>query len=207
MKKVLFAFVLLVCPVTLIHAQMQQQVFNGPNPQQWNWPSCAGNSSAAEIFAMGVLQPDGATVLEFNDGLEFYSTAQPALCVLTTSYTTALAHNIQAIDIHGGSSYGADLEWIFFVDITVPAQGAVPPKRYHLRQQFDKHQDGLGSMDRYLRVSWSLPAGTTVTITRPGVVCLGIPNHGMYNPAYPGDFGPYNQNNCATGQSITLIGQ
>lgn len=209
-RVVLFAVAVLLLNFISAVAHAQQFVFNGPNPSQWNWPACPGdgtNPANSELFAFGGIVADGSTIYEVDDGLEFDTTPQPALCVLRTSYTTLLPHQVQGIDLHTGSSYGVGMEWVFFVDIVTPVAGPVPQKHYHFRQQYDKHDDVAGNETRFIPVSLSLPTGTVITITRPGVVCLGKPTAGVYHPAYPANYGPYNQNDCATGQSVTLIGK
>jgi hypothetical protein len=181
-----------------------------PNPQLWNWPTCQSDPNnaltSAETFALGNIFADSKTIDEGNDYLEFSTAVFPALCVLDQSYTTQFQHNVQAIGFQMGSSIDVAEEWAFWVDITFPA-----PSNRTIRlpkQQYDKHwANGPGNRNEIMNINLILPVGTTIRIRRPAVVCAGIPTPSSVNPRYPQDYGPYNQNNCMTGQAITLVGQ
>jgi len=178
-----------------------------PSPQLWSWPLCVipgAPVNNAETFALGNIRADGATIDEGNDFLEFSTAVFPALCVLDQSYTTLFAHNVQAIGLQMGSSADVAEEWAFWVDITLPGGKTIRLPKL----QYDKHgANQRGNLNERLNVNLVLPVGTVIRIRRPAVVCLGKPNPSVVNPDTPGDYGPYNQFNCITGQAVTLVGQ
>jgi hypothetical protein len=182
----------------------------------WNWPLCQSDPTNAllntETFALGNVFSDAKTIDEGNDFLAFYTAVFPALCVLDQSYTTQLPHSVQAIGFQMGSSTDVAEEWAFWVDIIFPA-----PSTKIIRlpvQQYDKHSaNGTGNRNGMIYVNYDLPAGTTIRVRRPAVVCIGVPSRTVVNPSVPGpsttinDYLPYNQNNCVTGQAVTFVGK
>lgn len=181
-----------------------------PNMQLWGQPACIPDASNlynnAETFALGNIRSDGATIDEGNDYLEFSTAVFPALCVLDESYTTLFAHSVQAIGFQMGSGTDVAEEWAFWVDITLPVPFA---RTIRLpKQQYDKHwANGPGNRNDIMSIDITLPVGTVIRIRRPAVVCIGVPASGVVNPAYPANYGPYNGNNCITGQAITFVGK
>jgi hypothetical protein len=215
MRKILFATLLALSAAFNLSAQPTPgPIHIGPNPQLWaTYPPCdwtpSGNvMNVAEAFALGNIFADGSTVDEGNDYLEDNSPVYPALCIVNTFYQTTVDHHVTAVILQQGSSIDVAEEWVFWVRFTLPSG-----KQIRFKQQFDKHAaNGNGNQHVVYPVSLFLPAGTWVQITRPAVACVGIPARTVVNPAYPGaggtanDYGPYNQNNCITGQSVTLVG-
>jgi hypothetical protein len=192
----------LIATAMLFSVNLIGQGHSGPSPQQWNWPTCIGNTGIAEAFALGDVRADGTTIDEHSDMLEIATPVFPALCVATIQYVTTVAHNVQGVDMQMGSGLNAIMEWAMWLDIYTP-----DGHQYRLRMQFDKHTDMRGNQVRYFPVQWNLPVGTLVVIRRPAVSCVGIPNPGMYNPSSPSMFSPYDPNICITGQSVTFVGK
>ena len=207
-------FSLLILAMSAVACSAQTMIHPGPNPQLWaTFPPCSwagGNvMNVAEAFALGDIYDDGSTVDEGNDYLEDSSPVYPALCIVNTFYQTKVDHHVSAIILQQGSSIDVAEEWVLWVRFTLPGG-----KQIRLKQQFDKHTaNGQGNQHVVYPIPLFLPAGTWVQITRPAVACIGMPNRTVVNPAYPGvtqsanDYSPYDQRNCITGQSVTLVGQ
>jgi uncharacterized lipoprotein YehR (DUF1307 family) len=157
---------------------------SGPSPQLWNWPSC--NTGDAEAFALGDVRADGSVIEEDADMLEFAAPVSFSLCVKTIKYTLKFDHSVQGVDIQMGSGKDAIEEWAVWVDFNTP-----DGHHYRLNQQFDKHTDFRGNQVRFYPVSWTLPAGTVITIRRPAVICVSDPSG----------------ENCPTGEKVTLVGK
>jgi hypothetical protein len=156
----------------------------GP-PQLWNWPACAGG--AAEAFVIGTTRTtDNSVIDEDADMLEFAAPVNTALCVKTATYTLQFDHSVQGVDIQMGSGKDAIQEWAVWVDFNTP-----DGHHFRLNQQLDKHTDVRGNQVRFYPVSWTLPAGTVVTIRRPAVICVSDPS-GF---------------NCITGEKVILVGK
>ncbi len=172
-----------------VHAAPPTSATSGPSPQLWNWPTCSFTGSplsVAEAFALGDVQSDGSTVDEGDDYLEISQPVFSSLCIADTSYVTKFAHSVQSIGLQMGSGKDAIQEWAFWVDVILPSG-----KTYRVpKLQFDKHTDYRGNFNTTLEIHWTLPAGTTIRIRRPAVICVSDPSK-----------------SCITGQSITFVGK
>lgn len=221
MRKLSLLVILAMSAVVCLHAQVIYQstppIHNGPNPQLWvgfppcDWTASGNVMNVAEAFALGNIFPDGSTVDEGNDFLEDNTPVCPALNIVNTYYQTRSDHHVQGVIIQQGSSIDVAEEWAVWLRITF-----APPsnKEIRIKQQFDKHTaNGQGNQHVFYPIKLDIPAGSWVQITRPAVACIGMPSRTVVNPAYPGpvsssnDYGPYDQRNCITGQSVTLVGQ
>jgi hypothetical protein len=162
---------------------------NGASQQLWGGPQCSQSkpTDVIEAFARGAIQPDGSTVDEGDDFLEFSSGVYSFGCVMSTSYTTRFDHNVQSAQYQMGSGKDAVLEWAFWVDATLPNGKHISI----LKKQFDKHTDYRGNGTGEFSLDLFLPAGTVIRMQRPMVICAADPS-------------PYN---CITGQSINFVGK
>ena len=134
---------------------------------------------------------DGPT--ETPDYLQFASQACLVTIDVLETYTLKFDHVVQAADMEMGSNGGSAFEWAFWVDFKIPSG-----RSFSLFMQYDKHVDNVGNLHEWrpFPVPLHLPAGTTVTIRRPGQPAGACIRPG---PWAGGLF-------CATGQKIELVG-
>jgi hypothetical protein len=165
------------------------QFGNGASQQLWGGPQCSQSkpTDVIEAFARGTIQPDGSTVDEGDDFLEFSSGVYSFGCVMSTSYTTRFDHSVQSVQYQMGSGKDMTGEWAFWVDATLPNGKQINI----LKKQFDKHTDYRGNGTGEFSTSLFLPTGTVIRMQRPMVICIADPLG----------------SSCITGQSVNFVGK